>query len=702
MVELAHATPSGRLSGRVLSSAAKGEPCVAAYGSFTYKWRRSPLQAPGETRRASTLRLRESLQSGDRIDLEYYQPAARHYAWARYAKHSRDWRLHLQLFLEDWQSSLGAFLFSLAATLAIFAQVVMMLLETNSFGLRSLDDCALWLTGWALTGAFTVELILRTISKRSVGEMCLSAYWWVDVVSVVPDYVVLTLDLAAGSSHVNQCANHLGDSDNVLQVLSEVLRCFRVVRILKIARLNPDTTVIFRAISLSMRALLVPLTFLLIGAFFFGAVIYYLERIELVVVPANDNRTAPAGETPFNDLGEAIWCMIVTFTTVGYGDVSPESHLGKVVCSLAIITGIILLAMPLAIVGNNFSMAWEEREMMQFVLQVQRKCIDRNISLAGIQVLFEEADTHGSGYLDYLEFRRFCEDLGLDHSPSEARRLFRLLDESRSGGITFFEYCHHIFPDLDVEWLAEHGVLSLGAAGSRAPPTGSRLATPERRRLRSSDREFHREQIRWNDKAELRISGRSAAGGLGPPAAHKRCIGVFKQASRSEALAPGRLLVRAPPRASQTTPCLPRIPPTPAAPAVTVVRSSTFSSLHGAPAPTHSTVSAISETAEEGAAQPPVRGEALSRVAAAAALDPPPLRPSSSDGDVMALLAQVRESQACLARGVALLEARLAAQPAEGPRASSACSFHCSGASRSDSEEELLHFAATIEARGGS
>ena len=51
---------------------------------------------------------------------------------------------------------------------------------------------------------------------------------------------------------------------------------------------------------------------------------------------------------------------------------------------------------------------------------MQRKCIDRNISLAGIQVLFEEADTHGSGYLDYLEFRRFCEDLGLDHSPSEA------------------------------------------------------------------------------------------------------------------------------------------------------------------------------------------------------------------------------------------------------------------------------------------
>ncbi len=37
------------------------------------------------------------------------------------------------------------------------------------------------------------------------------------------------------------------------------------------------------------------------------------------------------------------------------------------------ITGLTVMAMPLAIVGNNFSMAWEEREMMQFVLQVQRR-----------------------------------------------------------------------------------------------------------------------------------------------------------------------------------------------------------------------------------------------------------------------------------------------------------------------------------------
>ncbi|EOD22949.1 hypothetical protein EMIHUDRAFT_447739 [Emiliania huxleyi CCMP1516] len=302
--------------------------------------------------------------------------------------------------------------------------------------------------------------------------MCFSAYWWIDLVSVLPDYVALVLATAAGYE-LDRCAmaDDDSDDDDVIETLRAFLRVFRVVRILKIARLNPDTTVLYRAIRLSTRALAVPFTFLLIGAFFFGAplcawrraIIYYLEHIELEVLAGGN---ATEGGSPYNDLGEAIWCMIVTFTTVGYGDVSPEGHLGKMVCSLAIFAGVVLIAMPLAIVGNNFVIAWEERATMAFVLQVQRTCIDRNISLLGIQKLFEDADTHGSGYLDYLEFRVFCEELGLEYTPSEARRLFRLFDEGKTGGITFFEYCHTIFPDLDVEWLYDRGVVGVGLGGA--------------------------------------------------------------------------------------------------------------------------------------------------------------------------------------------------------------------------------------------
>ena len=55
------------------------------------------------------------------------------------------------------------------------------------------------------------------------------------------------------------------------QVAGDMLEVFRVVRILKIARYNPDSTVLFKALSLSARALAIPVVFVLIGAFFFGA-----------------------------------------------------------------------------------------------------------------------------------------------------------------------------------------------------------------------------------------------------------------------------------------------------------------------------------------------------------------------------------------------------------------------------------------------
>jgi len=66
-------------------------------------------RAVTDGRRASSrVPLRESLESGDQIDLGYYDPAARHYAWVKYAHQTGDWRMRLQLFLEDWQSSPGA------------------------------------------------------------------------------------------------------------------------------------------------------------------------------------------------------------------------------------------------------------------------------------------------------------------------------------------------------------------------------------------------------------------------------------------------------------------------------------------------------------------------------------------------------------------------------------------------------------------
>jgi hypothetical protein len=325
----------------------------------------------GEARRRSTKLdvhhyCRRSLESHSQIALDYYLPEARHYAWCKYAHQSHDWRMHLQLFLDEWRSSPGATVFTVVVSLAIVIQVVVMMVSSRAFGIENPDQCALWVMSWVLTGFFTAELILRTISKRALSEMVFSFFWWVDVVSVVPDHAALILALIVGQS-INMCDGGVARRGGTLEVLGEFLRIFRVVRLLKIARLNPDTTVFVRAVQLSLRALAVPFTFVLIGSFFFGAIMYYIEYIELVLL-AN----AGLSLSLFDDIGEGVWFMLVTLAGNGYGDVEPVGHLGKAIWIIPRACGIILFAMPLATVGKNFSMALEERTKMRFVLQVRR------------------------------------------------------------------------------------------------------------------------------------------------------------------------------------------------------------------------------------------------------------------------------------------------------------------------------------------
>jgi len=67
----------------------------------------------------------------------------------------------------------------------------------------------------------------------------------------------------------------------------------------------------------------------------------------------------------FRDVGDAVWFIIVTFTTVGFGDLTPNGHMAKFVTVLAIFAGVTLFAMPIAIVGKNFIIAWDERSKTQ-------------------------------------------------------------------------------------------------------------------------------------------------------------------------------------------------------------------------------------------------------------------------------------------------------------------------------------------------
>jgi hypothetical protein len=63
---------------------------------------------------------------------------------------------------------------------------------------------------------------------------------------------------------------------------------------------------------------------------------------------------------------------------VGYGDVSPNSHTGKAITSIAIMVGVVFMAMPLQIVGSNFIHVWEDRQKTRVVVRIQERFVDPN------------------------------------------------------------------------------------------------------------------------------------------------------------------------------------------------------------------------------------------------------------------------------------------------------------------------------------
>jgi voltage-gated potassium channel len=176
---------------------------------------------------------------------------------------------------------------------------------------------------WFFTILFTVEYIIRLYCVQSRFKYVKSFYGVVDFISIVPTYLSLVFP-----------------ATKYFMIL-RTLRILRVFRVLKLIQYLSEANLLMKALASSRRKITIFFFTVLTMVTIFGSLMYVIEG------EANGFTSIPRG----------IYWAIVTMTTVGYGDISPQTPMGQALASLVMILGYSIIAVPTGIFTAEFSQA---------------------------------------------------------------------------------------------------------------------------------------------------------------------------------------------------------------------------------------------------------------------------------------------------------------------------------------------------------
>ncbi len=191
----------------------------------------------------------------------------------------------------------------------------------------------------ASVAVFTLEYLLRIWSAPEVGYLKREPAWKARLHWAQRPYLVIDL-LAILPFYLH----HMFGLD------LRVVRLLRVMRLLRLTRYSPAMHTLGRVIYGERRAL-VAAAYLLAAAVIFAATgIHFIE--------------AEAQPDKFGSVPESAWWAITTLTTVGYGDVVPVTMWGKMFGGMVMVTGLCILALPVAIISTGFAQEVGRRDFV--------------------------------------------------------------------------------------------------------------------------------------------------------------------------------------------------------------------------------------------------------------------------------------------------------------------------------------------------
>lgn len=232
---------------------------------------------------------------------------------------SANWRITLYKIIFEADTAAGK-AFDVLLIVSILLSVLAVMLDSVS-AVKNVYGSLLYGVEWFFTVLFTIEYILRLLCIARPLRYATSFFGTVDLLAIIPTYLSVLLP---GSQYL---------------LVIRILRVLRLFRVLKLVQYIMEANLLVKALRASRRKITVFLFAVLTLMIIFGSLMYIIE----------------GEKSGFTSIPRGVYWAIVTMTTVGYGDISPQTGIGQALAAMLMILGYSIIAVPTGIVTAEFS-----------------------------------------------------------------------------------------------------------------------------------------------------------------------------------------------------------------------------------------------------------------------------------------------------------------------------------------------------------
>ena len=239
--------------------------------------------------------------------------------------------------IETWRHTLYAVIyqantpagrgFDIALIICILASVLTIVLDSVA-EISQQHGELLFATEWVFTAIFTAEYILRIFCIPRPFKYVFSFYGVIDLLAILPSYFSLFMP---GSQYL---------------LVIRILRVLRIFRILKLVRFINQSNLLVNALLASRLKITIFMFAIITLLVIFGSAMYLIE----------------GPENGFTNIPVSIYWSVVTLTTVGFGDITPKTDLGRGIAAIVMVIGYSIIAVPTGIFTAELSQVMKRQK----------------------------------------------------------------------------------------------------------------------------------------------------------------------------------------------------------------------------------------------------------------------------------------------------------------------------------------------------